>query len=169
MKGCPLLNSIFYTFSTIAQALAGAIALLGAFVLFRLQSLNTEIDCDASSITVALEMMSIQQATMFYRDAQFRDLLILVAQHPIQPGMNQALRERARLPILLDRRDLLISLFKRAFYLTVSLIVFSVIVLVLSDCIAAFHWSAVAVFAIGILWLLACVHSYVLLMRESLK
>ena len=34
-------NSILYTFSTIAQALGGAFALLSAFVLFRFQSLET--------------------------------------------------------------------------------------------------------------------------------
>ena len=168
-EAMPLLNSVFYTFSTIAQALAGAIALLGAFVLFRLQSLKTEIDKDAYSIAVPLEMMSIPRAMMHYRDENFRNLLELVAQHPIQAGMNQALRERERLPILLNRRDLLISLFKRAFYLTLSLIVFSVIALVLAEAIASSQWTAISVFAIGILWLLACVRSYILLMNESLK
>lgn len=34
------LNSIYYTFSTIAQMLAGFIALSGVFVLFKLQELN---------------------------------------------------------------------------------------------------------------------------------
>jgi hypothetical protein len=33
-------NSIYYTFSTIAQALGGAFALLSAFILYRFQSLN---------------------------------------------------------------------------------------------------------------------------------
>jgi hypothetical protein len=36
-------NSILYTFSTIAQALAGAFALLSAFVLFRFQSLDASM------------------------------------------------------------------------------------------------------------------------------
>ena len=33
-------NTLYYTFSTISQTLAGAIGLLGAFVLYRIQSLN---------------------------------------------------------------------------------------------------------------------------------
>jgi len=37
---CPVENSILYTFTTIAQALAGAFALLSAFVLYRFQALN---------------------------------------------------------------------------------------------------------------------------------
>ena len=43
-------NTIFYTFSTIAQTLAGAIALLGAFVLYRLQSLGSEIKTYGTSV-----------------------------------------------------------------------------------------------------------------------
>jgi hypothetical protein len=44
-------NTLYYIFSTIAQTLAGAIAFLGAFVLFRLQSIahslrsNAELLC----------------------------------------------------------------------------------------------------------------------------
>jgi hypothetical protein len=36
-------NSILYTFSTIAQVLGGASALLAAFVLFRFQSLDASV------------------------------------------------------------------------------------------------------------------------------
>ena len=36
-------NALFYTFSTIAQTLAAAIALLGAFVLFRLQTIGATL------------------------------------------------------------------------------------------------------------------------------
>src|ERR1700722_3551623 len=46
-------NSVLYTFSTIAQALGGAFALLSAFVLYRFQSL------DASMKTASQELLSI--------------------------------------------------------------------------------------------------------------
>jgi hypothetical protein len=46
-------NSILYTFSTIAQALGGAFALLSAFVLFRFQSL------DASMLNASIGLRSI--------------------------------------------------------------------------------------------------------------
>jgi hypothetical protein len=45
-----MINTVFYTFSTISQTLAGAIALLGAFVLYRLQSLSSEIEKDARNL-----------------------------------------------------------------------------------------------------------------------
>ena len=44
-------STLYYTFSTIAQALAAAIALLGAFVLFRLQTLTAEIESRSGTIT----------------------------------------------------------------------------------------------------------------------
>jgi len=37
-------NALYYTFSTIAQTLAGALAVLVAFVLFRLRDLDKKID-----------------------------------------------------------------------------------------------------------------------------
>jgi hypothetical protein len=46
-------NSILYTFSTIAQALGGAFALLSAFVLFRFQSL------DASMLNASVGLRAI--------------------------------------------------------------------------------------------------------------
>jgi hypothetical protein len=49
-------NSILYTFSTIAQALGGAFALLSAFVLFRFQSL------DASMLNASVGLRSIWKA-----------------------------------------------------------------------------------------------------------
>ena len=41
-------NALYYTFSTIAQTLGGAIALLGAFVFYRLQ-FRVEPAADASA------------------------------------------------------------------------------------------------------------------------
>jgi hypothetical protein len=46
-----LANTFFYTFSTLSQTLAGVIALLGAFVLYRLQTWTHEMD-KASAILV---------------------------------------------------------------------------------------------------------------------
>jgi hypothetical protein len=41
-------NTLFYTFSTIAQTLAGGVAFLGAFVLFRFQGIASELRENAS-------------------------------------------------------------------------------------------------------------------------
>lgn len=41
-------NGLLYTFTTIAQALAGAFALLSAFVLYRIQLLNASMSFDSA-------------------------------------------------------------------------------------------------------------------------
>jgi hypothetical protein len=46
-------NALYYTFSTIAQALGGAIALLSAFVLYRLTSFDSAMWKDAGDLTGA--------------------------------------------------------------------------------------------------------------------
>lgn len=43
-------TALFYTYSTIAQTLAGAFGILGAFILFRLQALNQVLKSVCSSI-----------------------------------------------------------------------------------------------------------------------
>src|SRR5215213_4593110 len=43
-------TAIYYTFSTISQSLAGAIALLAAFVLYRFQLLDIEIQGSTSHL-----------------------------------------------------------------------------------------------------------------------
>jgi hypothetical protein len=53
-------SSILYTFSTIAQALGGAFALLSAFVLFRFQSL----DASMTNVSVGLRCIWKSQADL---------------------------------------------------------------------------------------------------------
>src|SRR5207237_4524377 len=50
LEAVVIANAFFYTFSTIAQTLAGAIALLGAFVLYRMESLRQAIEEDSRSV-----------------------------------------------------------------------------------------------------------------------
>jgi len=48
-------NSIYYTFSTMAQTLAGAIALLGVFILYRVQQIINELKGIAEAAVMDLE------------------------------------------------------------------------------------------------------------------
>src|SRR5437879_6576691 len=100
-----MINEIFYTFSTIAQALGGAIALLSAFVLFRLQSLNAEIDDLAERLAIPLKYVVGDEPSDLYRRGKFRELVALSRKTAIPSGIHQAELERERLPTLLDRKD----------------------------------------------------------------
>jgi hypothetical protein len=72
-------NSILYTFSTIAQALGGAFALLSAFVLFRFQSL------DASMLNASVGLRSIWKTP---GDVECYDTLRGLS---VWPSLNQAI------------------------------------------------------------------------------
>lgn len=54
-------NALYYTFSTIAQTLAGAIALLAAFALYRLQSLDNIIEEKCSFVFNSLRNESQEE------------------------------------------------------------------------------------------------------------
>ena len=49
-------NSIYYTFSTIPQVLAGAIALLGVFLLFKLKIIDSELEGYGQSVIIAIDI-----------------------------------------------------------------------------------------------------------------
>jgi hypothetical protein len=75
-------NSILYTFSTIAQALGGAFALLSAFVLFRFQSL------DASMLNASVGLRSIWKTPA---DLESYDTLRGLS---VWPSLNKAIDAR---------------------------------------------------------------------------
>lgn len=165
-----MINSLYYSFSTIAQTLAGAIGLLGAFVLFRLQSLSAEIESNASQIATVVDMVvGGEEAQTLFRQGQYHEVLNRLGKITVPPTTYQCTRERSRLPILLDRKDSLLWRFKIAFYLTIGLIMASVSVLVIAEQLAGRTSLASVVFALGLLWLAACLASYLSLMLESLK
>lgn len=165
-----MVNSLYYTFSTIAQSLAGAIGLLGAFVLFRLQSLKGEIETDARQIsTVVDSVLGGDDARNLFRNGRYRDLLKRLGEITVQQSTYQCADERARLSLLLDRKDSVLRRFKVALYLTVGLIMTSVSILVSAEPLARCAPLATSLFVLGLLLLAACLASYVALMHESLK
>lgn len=124
-------NALFYTFSTIPQTLAAAIALLAAFVLYRLQSINTEIE--EKSLTV-------QQLCINQKDNGLWELHVNESYDKVfeksrnfQPSSENDLRlfklHHSRLEHLLKFKKSLFSSFNLSLWTTVSLITFSVIVL----------------------------------------
>src|SRR6202021_1555486 len=72
-------NAILYTFSTIAQALGGAFALLAAFVLYRFQSLDKVVDEHAGSVRGILSAHredNIQWFDTLRAQGKFQELLL---------------------------------------------------------------------------------------------
>jgi hypothetical protein len=162
-------TSLYYTFSTIAQSLAGAIGLLGAFVLFNLQSINEEIERYASQIATVLSLgASDDEPKKMLRDRRYHELLERLSTTVLAPSTYQCDDERVRLPLLLYKRDTLVSHFKLALYLTVAVIFTSVIVLIFAEAIASIAAVEYFVFAVGVIGLARCLAAYVSLMRTAI-
>jgi hypothetical protein len=161
----PMETVFFYTFSTIAQTLAGAIALLAAFVLYRLQGLNTDIDENSMRLSLPLNLVAGESAGMMHRQGQHRQLLELAARTEIPPGTYRADEERARLPTLLDRKDTLLRWLYIALALTVGLITASVLLLMFTPRLATIALAS-TILVVTLFWFVACMISYVLLLRK---
>ena len=168
-------NALFYTFSTISQTLAGAIALLGAFVLYRLQSLTQKIDEESDNIasrytvTAAGQNVSHRQAIRGLHDEQrYREVLAFVTSTPPPPDIDQATRERTNLLRHLNHKDALLKVFRISLYLTVGLIVVSVGALALAPALMDSS-CAIASLVVAVAWFTVCMVSYGVLVHRALE
>jgi hypothetical protein len=161
-------NAFFYTFSTIAQTLAAAIALLAAFLLYRFQGLNHEIDDNSMRLSLPLASVVGQKADFMHRRGQYRELLALAAETQFPVTTYQAKDERARLPVLLDLKDSLLCRFHVALYLTVGLITVSILALILTPSLADTS-VAILILAVALVWFIGCMISYVNLLMKVFR
>jgi hypothetical protein len=169
-------NTFFYTFSTISQTLAGAIALLAAFVLYRLQSLNANIDSIAERLTSWVEMICQQEprqvdgmnVRQLHGREQYRELHLLSNRIKVPENFYQADLERERLPILLRSKDSLLRRFACALCLTVGLIIFSVFALTVTPCMAVSS-KAPMILTGAVVWFIVCMATYVWLLWNAFR
>jgi hypothetical protein len=164
-------NALFYTFSTIAQTLAATIALLGAFVLYRLQLLGAELENAAS--TAIQPYLPNDEINRLRGENNYHDLVILlntaVPTANTQAGVNNPyiLSKRRALPTLLRLRRQIHGLMKVSLAFTMVLIASSVVVLSTTPLIATSANLTCSVFAIGVLLFVVCLVLYALLILKA--
>jgi hypothetical protein len=95
-------NTFFYTFSTISQTLAGAIALLAGFVLYRLQMLNNDIGNLGERLADWVDGIIQRKSNelpgkALFLEGKYSDLLELANQVTIPQNYYRAKTERERL------------------------------------------------------------------------
>jgi hypothetical protein len=169
-------NTFFYTFSTVAQTLAGAIGLLAAFVLFRLQSLNAEIESIGERLAGWVEQVSQQapqqtvglKARRLHARGEHTELLTIANRIEVPTGFYQAAVERERLPHLLAGKASLVRHFGLALCLTVGLVTVSVLLLTVTPRVAASPWAC-WVLAAAAIWFTGCMLSYVALLWKVFR
>jgi hypothetical protein len=167
-------NTLYYTFSTIAQTLAGAIALLGAFILYRLQKVNSGLDDHAKFIRKQYsEEEDLVFLNSFIVKGEYKKFLKYTRAKPVAVSSDQQEQSyltdvQAKMQELLAFRKSLIRRFTVSLFLTVSLIGASVIALAVTPSLNARTDVRSASLGLAIVWFLACLVSYVSLLRKSL-
>jgi glycerol uptake facilitator-like aquaporin len=167
-------NALYYTFSTIAQTLAAAIALLAAFVLYRLQILSIALDKHANVIREQYyEDFDKAWMNSFIVKEEYQKLLDYTVKYPIDIGTDEqdsyVKDSLDQIKYFLPFKRSLLNHFYVALILTVGLILSSVVLLSITPSVNANEnvrtWSLI----IGIAWLVTCFTSYVMLLRKSLS
>lgn len=151
-------NALYYLFSTISQTLAGAIALLSAFVLYRFSALNEEMGFNGG---VLADAINTDQARTLNGEGCYQGLLDLAGES------NNAGRptEFRRLSILVQFRRCLLRLFVFSVSISAVLIFASVFFIPFAPKqqeIAWVAWLIIAGFGV-------CILSYAILVWKSLQ
>lgn len=77
-------TALYYTFSTIAQTLAGLFALLAAFVLYRLSILNDEMGWNGA---VLADEIKSDEARTLNGEGRYQELLDMAARSTTLGGL----------------------------------------------------------------------------------
>ena len=160
-------TAFFYTFSTIAQALAGAIALLAAFVLFKLQSMDAEAPHRAQSILEDFAEDHPKHAQLqehFVHSRWDRFLALLPSEYPLSHTTTAHQRAYNRLRELRQERTALVAALKGAVNKTLATMVGAVGGLALAALAPDGHggmwWVFLGVSLLGAGGFAVCIASY---------
>ncbi len=162
-------NALFYTFSTIPQVLAGAIALLAAFVLYRLQTINSQIEEKSST----MQQLCMDQRTNglweMHVNEQFKE--VYDKSENFKPSDENELRlfnlHRSKLGNLIEFKKSLLKSFNISLILTISLIIASILVLPFTPTIKLYSCATSGIFVAGLIWFIASIVCYGKLVKKA--
>lgn len=169
-----LQSALFYTMSTIAQTLSGAMGLLGAIVLFALQETSRSIEKAAKKLT---EIPHQSMSPLYLRHLLTRRSFHELARHYgelLQPGgssetSTEALVHYSTLTWELDHDHALRRSFWTALLASGAVIAFSLICCGLSPQLAVNARVGQVVLGVGTLGAVSCLVLYGFLLRVMLR
>jgi hypothetical protein len=157
-------NALFYTFSTIAQTLAAAIAFLGAFALYRLQTIGVTLqDLSTSVIQPYLPDDKAAKLSTHERYGELNAYIQSVIPKNNGGTLNAyQVAQREAFAKYVESSQSVRFLLKVALAATVTVIVASVVVLAFTPAIASRPSATYSVFAVGLVALVGCLalHAY---------
>ena len=169
-------NGLLYTFSTIAQALGGAFALLSAFALYKFQSLKEMMHRDADMISTI--WLAPQNGPMYRRmiaNGEYEAVADL-AEHQVNTAVGTSAEgtqpiiwgeccQRIRANASIHRN--VSSLFERSAVTTGIVMIGSVAAIPLAHPIHCVIWLAVVFLAAGIGGFAVCLFQYWALIKAA--
>jgi hypothetical protein len=164
-------SALYYTFSTIAQTLAAAVALVSAFALYRLQSMNAEIAERSSTVAQFSSGAHAPAVRELHVHGRFHE--VLESTEDFDPSATvelnyQVSAARVRLGTLLAQRRALRRYLSLAFWLSGGLLTSSLVAIASAPRIATVPHAAVAALSLGILWFVLCIATYARLIWGAL-
>jgi hypothetical protein len=160
-------TTLYYTFSTIAQSLAAAIALLATFVLFRMQTLQAEIERRSDALLEFGFDTSVKSAA---KDAQARGdvrSVLEITSVRISTPDNRVDSARRRLKALFRHEQSLMRAFWTSTVVSVALVTAALVAVSRVPEIIQAGWDAFLVDA-SLWWFVVCLGSYAWVLRAAL-
>ena len=168
-------NALYYTCSTIAQTLAGAFGILGAFVLFRVQSSNDKIKELATKLRDGFYPTSSPEDKEIYYEAfrksnwslfsDYAKKIIFPSNNSKQNIVNDLLDEFKK---QLDLKKDILSYLKSAMILSAITILLSIIILPFTPLLSKCLIASVPFLITTILLTTACIISYYRLIKSAI-
>jgi hypothetical protein len=162
-------NALLYTFSTIAQTLGGAIALLSAFVLYRFQSLDDALDRDTKTLRDGFTAHGGKASSYEELEAERQYLKILeLLKTEAAHGNTYSVPIFKRLKHGIERKKRITDAFMAALLCTGTGMMLSILMLPITHVLVARPAAAVLVLLAGVVIFTACIWIYWLVISAAL-
>ena len=166
-------TALYYTFSTISQTFAGAIALLGAFTLYRLQQISSLIeDAAGTAIQAHINPMYNHRDVIqhFMANEQYQEIFDYINNNPVDTE-NYITALHNKLGQLLIYKKELLALLNRSLLLSVIIIGYSICVLpFVPQIVKCVNSSAPPIIiGIGFIGVILSLVTYAILIRKILS
>ena len=166
--------ALFYTFSTIAQTVAAALAVLGAFVLYRLNQYGVEMAEHSETVALRVGHAPEHQEELRRLDRlgdwegvfRYSAIPSVGALLPTNPAAPDA---RALLGAIIARRKRVLRLMGWSAGLTLALLILSIAVLALTPAILSLPWAPAVTLMLGVVLFVACLGAYTLTAVEAFE
>lgn len=168
-------TALYYTFSTVSQTLAGAIAFLGAFVLYRLQIQRQRLKAIGERVTWSCTIFP-QSALKNYLELEQYDKFLeycrgIMSKLPLNAPNDpeQFYFEFQKFEWEMGLKERLFPKLKTALLFTIGVIVYSVLVLIFTPWITSCKIAAyIVITTTGIIGLSICLWCYFQLIMQTI-